>query len=49
VRDAHVRDFDVTVLQDGCAAFDRRVHDVAIEALRPVAGIARIADILTAT
>lgn len=44
VRDAHVRDFHVTVLEDGCAAFDRAVHDTAIEALRPVADIATIAD-----
>lgn len=39
VRDAHVRDFDITVLEDGCAAFDRRIHETAIESLRPVAQI----------
>jgi ureidoacrylate peracid hydrolase len=42
-RDAHVRDFDVTVIEDGCAAFSPDVHRTAIEALRPVARIATIA------
>ena len=42
VRDAHVRDMDVTVLQDGCAAFTPDIHRTAIEALRPVAKIAAI-------
>ena len=37
VRDAHVREFDCVVLSDGCAAFSRQVHEVSIEALRPVA------------
>lgn len=44
VRDAHVCDFDVTVLSDGCAAFSPEVHETALAALRPVARIARIAD-----
>ena len=39
VRDAHVRDLQVTVLDDGCAAFDTTVHETAIAALRPVAAI----------
>ena len=43
VRGAHVREFEVTVLEDACAAFSREVHDVAIEALRPVARISSIA------
>ena len=46
VRDAHVRDFDVTVLEDGCAAFSPAVHLAAIEGLRPVARIATIAEAL---
>ena len=46
VRDAHVRDFDVTVLDDGCAAFSPAVHLAAIEGLRPVARIATIAEAL---
>lgn len=45
VRDAHVRDFDVTVLSDGCAAFSPAVHDTAIDALRPVCRVAGIAEI----
>lgn len=45
VRDAHVRDFDTTVLSDGCAAFSETTHNVAIEALKPVARVATIAEI----
>ena len=37
VRDAHVREFDCTVIEDGCAAFSDDVHRAAIEGLRPVA------------
>jgi nicotinamidase-related amidase len=47
VRDAHVRDFDVTVLSDGCAAFDVLTHDTAIAALRPVATVTTVADCLS--
>jgi nicotinamidase-related amidase len=46
VRDAHVRDLDVTVLKDGCAAFSPEVHETAIEALRPVCRIASIAEVI---
>lgn len=42
VRDAHVRDMSVTVLEDGCAAFSPQVHAAAIEGLRPVAAISTI-------
>jgi nicotinamidase-related amidase len=42
VRDAQVRDFDCTVLEDGCAAFSQELHRSAIEGLRPVARIATI-------
>ena len=48
VRDAHVRDFEVTVLEDGCAAFDQSVHDDNIAALRGVAEIASCADFIQA-
>lgn len=44
VREAHVRDLDVTVLEDGCAAFSVATHRAAIEALRPVCRIATMAD-----
>jgi nicotinamidase-related amidase len=46
VRDAHVRDFEVTVLSDGCAAFSTAVHETAIDALRPVCRVATVAEAL---
>jgi ureidoacrylate peracid hydrolase len=46
VRDAHVREFEITVLEDGCAAFSDTVHRAAIEGLRPVAAITTIAKAL---
>jgi len=46
VRDAHVREFECTVIEDGCAAFSDDVHHAAIEGLRPVAKILTIADML---
>ncbi|MBT9369967.1 cysteine hydrolase [Rhizobium sp. CSW-27] len=48
VRDAHVRDFDVTVLSDGCAAFSPEVHETAIAALKPVCRVATIAETMVA-
>jgi ureidoacrylate peracid hydrolase len=42
VRDAHVREFDCTVIEDGCAAFPDEQHRAAIEGLRPVAAITTI-------
>ncbi len=48
VRDAAVRDYEVTLLADGCAAFDAKTHEVAVEALRPVAHIATIDETLAA-
>lgn len=46
VRDAHVRDIPVSVLSDGCAAFSPAIHEAAIEALKPVAEVATIAQVL---
>jgi nicotinamidase-related amidase len=46
VREAHVRDFETTVLEDGCAAFSPATHDTAIEALRPVCRVARIDEVM---
>lgn len=43
VRGAHVREFAVTVLEDGCAAFTPALHETAIAALRPVAEISSVA------
>ncbi len=42
VRDAHVRDLDVILAEDGCAAFSEEVHKTAIESLKPVAEIAAV-------
>jgi nicotinamidase-related amidase len=46
VRDAHVREFECTVLADGCAAFSDELHSAAIEGLRPIAKISTIAGAL---
>jgi nicotinamidase-related amidase len=46
VREAHVRDIETIVLEDGCAAFAPAVHQIAIDALRPVGRVATIADML---
>jgi ureidoacrylate peracid hydrolase len=46
VRDAHVRDIHCTVLSDGCAAFSPDVHATAISALKPVARMATVAEML---
>lgn len=48
VRDAHVRDIETIVLEDGCAAFSQEIHRTAIDALRPVSPIATIAEVLAA-
>jgi len=42
IRDAAVRDFHVTVLADGCAAFDRATHETALAALKTVADVKNI-------
>jgi ureidoacrylate peracid hydrolase len=41
-RDAHVRDVDVTVLEDGCAAFSVTTHNEAIAGLKPIARITTV-------
>ncbi|MGA7972482.1 MAG: cysteine hydrolase [Pseudolabrys sp.] len=48
VRDAHVRDIECTVLEDGCAAFSPEIHQAAIKGLRPVAKITTVANELNA-
>jgi ureidoacrylate peracid hydrolase len=48
VRDAHVREFGCTVIEDGCAAFSDDIHRAAIEGLRPVAKILTVADTIRA-
>jgi ureidoacrylate peracid hydrolase len=46
VRDAHVRDIDAVVVEDGCAAFTADIHRTAIDALRPVGRVATIAELI---
>jgi ureidoacrylate peracid hydrolase len=46
VREAHVRDIETIVLEDGCAAFSPEVHRTAIDALRPVGRVATIAEMI---
>ena len=46
VRDAHVRDIEAIVLEDGCAAFTPAIHVTAIDALRPVCRVAKIQDMI---
>jgi ureidoacrylate peracid hydrolase len=46
VREAQVRDYQVTVLEDGCAAFSEETHRAAIEGLRGIARIATVAEML---
>jgi nicotinamidase-related amidase len=48
LRAAHVREFEVTLLEDGCAAFSEAVHAAAVEALRPVAEVTTVAAALAA-
>ena len=42
-RDAHVRDFHVIVLEDGCAAFKQEVHDTSVRDLANVGDISNCA------
>lgn len=44
VRDAHVRDIHTITIEDGCAAFDQKTHQVAIDALRTVGEVISIND-----
>jgi len=45
VRDAHVRDYHVITLSDGCAAFTPQTHDVAIASLATVGEIKTVAEL----
>lgn len=46
LRDAHVHGYHCTVLEDGCASFDSKVHKSSIEALGSVAAITSVARIM---
>jgi ureidoacrylate peracid hydrolase len=45
-RDAHMRDYHVTVLADGCAAPTPAMHDAALADLRTVADVITCADFM---
>ncbi|MNY14424.1 Isochorismatase family protein [compost metagenome] len=45
-RDAHMRDYHVTVLADGCAAPTPTMHDAALADLRSVADVVSCQDLL---
>ena len=47
VRDAHVREFEVTVLADGCATFSQEIHRQAIDGMRPIARISTVSECLS--
>jgi nicotinamidase-related amidase len=47
-RGAHVREFEVTLLADGCAAFSPAIHDAAVEGLRPIADVCTVAEAIAA-
>ncbi|MEE2745580.1 MAG: cysteine hydrolase [Pseudomonadota bacterium] len=38
-RDAHVRGYRCTILEDGCAAFSQKEHDIAIKSLASISAI----------
>ena len=42
VRDAHVRDFHTITLEDGCAAFSKETHKLAIQSLESVGDVMKI-------
>lgn len=44
LRDAHVRDFKTVLLEDGCAAFDRKVHETAVASLSAISPVMRCAE-----
>jgi ureidoacrylate peracid hydrolase len=46
LRDAHVREFECTLISDGCAAFSDDVHSSAVEGLRPIAKISTVAEMM---
>lgn len=45
-RDAHVREYEVTVLSDGCAAFTDALHESALASLASIARLSTVAEAL---
>ena len=48
LRDAHARDFGVTLLRDGCGAFTREMHDSSVAALGTIAPLVTCAEAVAA-
>ena len=48
VRDAHVREFRVAILADGCAAFDEDAHRATLVSLATIATVTNCADVMAA-
>ena len=48
LRDGHVREYDMILLEDGCAAFDRRVHEAAVTSLATAAHVTSCATLSAA-
>ena len=46
VRDAHMREYHVAVLEDGCAAFRQETHDASVADMRTVAEVLRCDQVL---
>lgn len=46
VRDAHVRDFQVTVLEDGCAAFSDTAHQSALADMSSIVSVSSCEQVL---
>jgi len=48
LRDAHVREFAVTLLRDGCGAFTREAHEASLAALATIAPLVACAEAVAA-
>ena len=48
LRDAHVREFAVTLLRDGCGAFTREAHEASLAALATIAPLVTCAEAVAA-
>lgn len=48
LRDAHVRGFQITLLEDGCAAFRPEVHAATVASLRHLVAVATCAEAMEA-
>ncbi len=48
LRDAHVRDFKIILLTDGCAAFDARVHEATVAELSTIVATSTCAEFAAA-